>query len=155
VTIERLAFGLLAVLALLMGINVVGASERFGSATESFDGLTFELDHFEYTGPDQPVLFGVRVINPEPRDVEIIAFTFTMSANGHSVGGGESRPIEVVAGSSDAVFPQRGIVNDARYMERLDPSEPVDWLVFARVLVNVDDRLDPTWVNFSFRMVTE
>lgn len=153
-TIERLAFSLLAVLALLMGINVVGASERFGRATETFDELTFELDHFEYAGPDQPLNFGVRVINPKPRKIEIIAFTFTMSANGHSVGGGQSRPIEIVPGSSDAVFPQRGVLNDARYMEGLDPAEPIDWLVFARVLVRVDDRLDPTWINFSFRMVT-
>lgn len=137
-----------------MGINVVTASERFGEATESFDELTFELDHFDYAGPDQPANFGVRVVNPVARDVEIIAFTFTMSANGHSVGGGQSRPIEMVAATSDKVFPQRGVLNDARYMERLDPSEPIDWLVFARVLVNVDDRLDPTWVNFSFRMVT-
>ena len=153
-TIERLAFGLLAVVALVMGFNVLAASERFGRATESFDGLSFELDQFDYVAENQEVNFGVRVGNPNPRDVEISAFTFTMRANDHSLGGGESRPQSQVAGSSEAVFPLRGVINDVRYMERLDPAEPIEWLVLARVLVSVDERLDPIWINFSFRTVT-
>jgi hypothetical protein len=154
VTIERAALGLLVILALVMGVNAVGTSQRFGQATESFDQLAFELEQFEYVAADEVVTYGVRVINPVSREIEIVAFTFTMSANGHSVGGGQSRPMERLAGSSDVVFPQRGVVNDVRYMQRLDQSEPIDWLVFGRVLVNVDDRLDPTWINFSFRAVT-
>lgn len=152
--VERIALGLLIAFAALMGVNLLSAADRFTVAQKAYDELTFELEQFEYTNPTEPVRIRLRITNPVDQEIEVIAFELRILANGHSVGGAQVRPGELVPEDSSRSFRIEGSLDDVSFMQDIPPDSTIRWLVIARAQVRVDDALDPVWIDFSFRAET-
>jgi LEA14-like dessication related protein len=152
--LERIVLAVLAVLTLLFGYSLVVASERFGDATQTFDQVEFELIDFDYVRGERTVDFSMRVTNPAVNDLTVVYIEYPFIVNGVVAGGGDIRPGTVLEPGESHVFELQGRVNDMNYIERLDPDEPIRWLVTARMQVNVDERLDSEFIPFSFRSET-
>ena len=152
--IERTAIVLLTVLTIVLGYSLGVASFRFGDAAETFDGIEFDLADFSYTRQTTDVDFTIDVSNNGANDLKIVAVDYSFVVNGVLSGGGDARPGAVVPRSDVAPVGLQGRINDRSYVDGLDPSEPISWLVRGRMLIEVDDRVDAVWIGFAFRTET-
>lgn len=150
--VQRSAFGLLALLAVVLGINLVTASSRFTTAYDVYDQLGLELEHFQYTTPDAPVETTLRVTNPSGQTIDVIAIELRLNAGVHRVGGGELRPRAEFPPQHSAAYSIPININDRDYVQRLG-TDDIDWRVTGRIQVLLDEALDPVWIPFVVRYI--
>lgn len=152
--IERISFALLLLLSIPLAYNIVHASNRFGRATEAFDELEYRLGPVEFVDPAGPLQFTIDLVNGSSNRIDVIAVEFTLVADGSLVGGGSQRERTVIEPEGGAAIDLVGRINDQHVLQTALADGEVSWLVQARAQIQVDDDLDPTWQNFSFRTVT-
>ena len=153
--IERVAFAILAIITLLSRYTLAVATQRFGVATETFDGLEFELGEFRYERSMEDVEFTMTVANGGANELRIEGLEYSYVVSGVLAGGGDDLQADVAigAGQSESLL-LVGRITDSRYVDQLPQDESIRWLVRGRVLVNVDERLASTWIGFAFRTET-
>lgn len=154
--IERAAFAVLAVLALLSSYTLYVAASRFGDATDTFDQVEFELVDFTYERGSPEVEFTLSITNGGANDLRVVGFEYSYVVSGVLAGGGDDLDARttIESGESEEIV-LTGRITDTRYVNELPEDEPIDWLVRGRVLLDVDERLDNTWVGFAFRTESE
>jgi hypothetical protein len=152
VIVQRLAFGLLALLAIVLGVNLIASSSRFTTAYEVYDQLGLELEQFDYTDPDTPVATTLRVTNPSGQTIDVIAIELRLNAGVHRVGGGETRPEMEFRPQQSETFAIALNISDSRYVEQLGDGD-IDWRVTGRIHVQLDDSIDPIWIPFVVRYI--
>jgi hypothetical protein len=152
--VERIALAALALCSVFMGYSLFVAADRFGTATDAFDGVEIDFVDFRYERGQPAVDFSLDVANPSQNTIRVVAIEYSFVVNGVQAGGGDLRPGEQVEAEGIFRFGLQGRVADRTYVDGLEPDEPLEWLVLARMLVNVDERLDSTWFPFSFRAET-
>ncbi len=155
-TFPRIALGLLAVLAVVLGINLVSATDRFVTAYDAYDAVRLELTEFEYVNPDEPVRTVVTITNPTGITVEVRAIELKLNAGIRRVGGGEtridSRPSPQMAdtftlGPGEAQqFEVVLNIDDRTYVRDLGDIE-IDWQVTGRFMVKLDKGIDEEWIT--------
>ena len=155
-TFPRIALGLLAVLAVVLGINLVSATDRFVTAYDAYDAVRLELTEFEYVNPDEPVRTVVTITNPTGITVEVRAIELKLNAGIRRVGGGEtridSRPTQEMAdtftlGPGEAQqFEVILNIDDRTYVRDLGDIE-IDWQVTGRFMVKLDKGIDEEWIT--------
>lgn len=154
--IDRAAFGVLAVLAILSTYTLGVASMRFGDATETFDGVEFELVDFTFERGLSDVVFTMAVENGGGNPLQINGLEYSYVVNGVLSGGGDDLEIRSTIAPGETVeLVLDGRITDTSYVDRQPEDEPLEWLVRGRILINVDERLDSTWVVFAFRTETD
>ncbi len=154
--IERAAFAALAILALLSTYSLYVAAMRFGDATETFDGVEFELVEFSYERGSPDVAFVMAVTNNGVNDMRVTGLEYSWVVNGVLAGGGDDLEIRTVIEPGETVnLNLSGRITDTSYVDRLPADEAIRWLVRGRILINVDERMDSTWIGFAFRVETE
>ncbi len=152
--IQRVAFAILVLLAIVFGINLFSATARFIEVNQIYDTIDISLADFEYSGPRDDVIITLSVTNPADEAIEIISADLRFSANSHFVGGGGTRPnLTVPAGATEEIVIDANI-DDVEYMLQLDQEDEIRWLVLARMRISLDDDLEPIWIEFAFRTVT-
>jgi LEA14-like dessication related protein len=152
VTTQRIALGLLLVLAVVFGINLISSAGQFSTAYEVYDRLGLELEEFRYVNPDEPVTSVLRVTNPPNKEIEIIAIELRLNAGLRRVGGGETRPEQVLAPNESQSFAVRMAIDDRTYVRDIGlPDEQIDWRVSGRIQVRLAESLDPVWIPFVVR----
>lgn len=155
-TIPRIALALLGMLALVLGINLVSATNRFVTAYDAYDAVRLEMTAFEYTSPDDPVRTVVTIRNPTDITVEVRAIELKLNAGIRRVGGGETR-IETGAprekrdqftlGPGEAQeFEVILSIDDRTYVRDLGAVE-IDWRVTGRFMVKLDEDIDEEWIT--------
>jgi hypothetical protein len=153
--IERAALVILLTLNILSGYTLYVASSRFGDATESFDAIDFELESFAFERGSTDVRFQMSVGNGGPNTLQISGLEYSFVVSGVLAGGGDDlESTTVIEQDTSETLDLVGRVTDETYVERLPTDEPINWLVRGRILVNVDPRLDSTWIGFAFRVET-
>jgi hypothetical protein len=152
--IQRVAIGLLALLALVMGVNLVSATSRFVTAYDTYDRIALELTEFTYVDAQQPVETQFVVGNPTRQTVEVIAIELALSAGVHRVGGGELRTQDRLVPGSSKTYTIHLHIFDRDYMER-NITGDVDWRVRGRIMVQLDPAIEPEWIRFVVRYVPE
>lgn len=148
--VQRTALGLLVLLAVILGINLVTSSSRFTTAYDVYDQLGLELEQFEYTNPDEQIATSLRVTNPSGKTIEVIAIELRLNAGVHRVGGGELRPGVEFPPNHSAAYSIPLNINDSDYVERLG-SDEIDWRVTGRIQVLLDEAIDSIWIPFVVR----
>jgi hypothetical protein len=156
VTFPRIALGLLAVLAVVLGINLVSATDRFVTAYDAYDAVRLELTEFEYVNPDEPVRTVVTITNPTGITVEVRAIELKLNAGIRRVGGGEtridSRPTQemidtyTLAPGETQQFEVILNIDDRTYVRDLGDVE-IDWQVTGRFMVKLDKGIDEEWIT--------
>jgi hypothetical protein len=155
VRIERVAFAALALIALLSTYTLYVAANRFGDATETFDGIEFELGEFQYARQTDDVEFKMVVSNGGANELRVEGLEYSYVVSGVLAGGGDDLQADIAIGPSESKSLELdGRITDSRYVDQLPQDEPIDWLVRGRILVSVDERLDSTWIVFAFRTET-
>lgn len=152
-TPERICLGLLALIALVMSINYVGATGRFLDANRAYDGLALTLETFEFTSAQEPVGVAILVENPADTDIDVIALNITLRAGLQSVGGGEIRVNEVLPAGASRLFEVSARITDQNIVRQLEHSD-INWLIRGEIQVRVDEDLAPVWIQFSVRAIT-
>lgn len=155
-TLPRIALGLLGVLALVLGVNLVSATDRFVTAYDAYDKLTLELTDFQYASPDDPVRTVVTITNPTGITVEVRAIELKVNAGIRRVGGGETRIVSSAPQAErDRFTLQPGEsqqfevilnIDDKTYVRDLGDSA-IDWRVTGRFLVKLDEGIDEEWIT--------
>lgn len=155
-TFPRIALGLLAVLAVVLGINLVSATDRFVTAYDAYDAVRLELTEFEYVNPDEPVRTVVTITNPTGITVEVRAIELKLNAGIRRVGGGEtrigSRPSPEMTdtftlGPGEAQqFEVILNIDDRTYVRDLGDVE-IDWQVTGRFMVKLDKGIEEEWIT--------
>lgn len=151
---ERIALGVLALIALLMGVNYVSAASRFLDANRAYDGLALSLEEFSFTDADAPVIVELSVQNPSASDIDILALRITLRAGLQSVGGGEIYIDEVLPAGESTTYQVDARITDRNIVRRLE-GEEINWLLRGEIQVQLDDRVQPVWIQFSVRTITE
>jgi sporulation-control protein spo0M len=156
VTLPRIALGLLGVLAIVLGANLVSATNRFVTAYDAYDAVRLELVEFEYTSPDEPVRTVVTITNPTGITVEVRAIELRLDAGIRRVGGGETRiGREATAEQIEAFTLLPGEtqefeiilnIDDRTYVRDLGDAE-IDWRVTGRFQVKLDEGIDEEWIT--------
>ena len=154
--VPRIALGLLLVLAVVLGINLVSATNRFVTAYDAYDAVRLELTEFEYVNPDEPVRTVVTITNPTEITVEVRAIELRLNAGIRRVGGGETRIDTRPSHEMGDVFTldpgeaqQFDVVlniDDRTYVRDLGDGE-IDWQVTGRFLVKLDEGIDEEWIT--------
>jgi hypothetical protein len=153
--IERAAFATLAVITLLSSYTLAVAIQRFGDATETFDGIEFELGQFRYDRSSDDVEFTMTVVNGGVNELRILGLEYSYVVSGVLAGGGDDLQTDVAIGAGESQsLDLAGRITDSRYVDQLPLDESIRWLVRGRILVNVDERLGNTWIGFAFRTET-
>ncbi|CAN5301006.1 hypothetical protein BH23CHL1_BH23CHL1_05340 [soil metagenome] len=147
--VERLSLLLLALIAVVMGVNYVSASSRFLHANRAFQELTLELDSFTYRNPQSPVYYAITIGNPANTEVEVIAIRTTLHSGLQLVGGGEIRAAEVLATDESTTYEVTARISDVSLVERAESEGPIKWIVRGEVLVRLDLDMTPVWIQFS------
>ncbi len=155
-TLPRIALGLLGILAIVLGANLVSATNRFVTAYDAYDSVRLELTEFEYVNPDEPVRTVVTITNPTEITVEVRAIELKLNAGIRRVGGGEtridSRPSPEMAdiyklGPGEAQqFEVILNIDDPTYVRDLGDVE-IDWQVTGRFMVKLDEGIDEEWIT--------
>jgi hypothetical protein len=156
VTFPRIALGLLAVLAVVLGINLVSATDRFVTAYDAYDAVRLELTEFEYVNPDEPVRTVVTITNPTGITVEVRAIELKLDAGIRRVGGGETRigprPTQEMIDTytldpgESQQFEVLLHIDDRTYVRDLGDVE-IDWQVTGRFMVKLDEGIDEEWIT--------
>ena len=154
--VPRIALGLLGVLAVVLGINLVSATNRFVTAYDAYDAVRLEMTEFEYISPDEPVRTVVTITNPTEITVEVRAIELRLNAGIRRVGGGETRidsqPSPEMAdtytlGPGEAQqFEVLLNIDDRTYVRDLGSVE-IDWQVTGRFMVKLDEGIDEEWIT--------
>jgi sporulation-control protein spo0M len=156
VTLPRIALGLLGVLAIVLGANLVSATNRFVTAYDAYDAVRLELVEFEYTSPDEPVRTVVTITNPTGITVEVRAIELRLDAGIRRVGGGETRinrgstaeqieAFTLLPGETQE-FEIILNIDDRTYVRDLGDAE-IDWRVTGRFQVKLDEGIDEEWIT--------
>lgn len=155
-TFPRIALALLGILALVLGINLVSATNRFVTAYDAYDAVRLEMTEFEYTGPDDPVRTVVTITNPTGITVEVRAIELRLNAGIRRVGGGETRietraPQDIrdqftLAPGEAQQFEVILNIDDRTYVRDLGAVE-IDWQVTGRFMVKLDEGIDEEWIT--------
>jgi hypothetical protein len=156
VTFPRVALAVLGVLALVLGVNLVSATNRFVTAYDAFDAVRLEMTEFEYVSPDEPVRTVVTITNPTAITVEVRAIELKLDAGIRRVGGGETRierlaPREeqdrfTLAPGEAQRFEVFLNIDDRTYVRGLGDVE-IDWRVTGRFMVKLDEGIDEEWIT--------
>lgn len=152
-TVPRVALGLLALLAIVAGANLLVASNRFVSAYDAYDRLELTLGRFHYTTPDAPVETEFIVTNPSGERVTIREIELRLKLGVHDIGGGEVRPGSVLGRGESLAVPIDLAIDDKHYVR--EAAEPLDWQVSGRVQVQLNRAIDPVWIPFVVRYLPE
>ncbi len=154
-TVPRIALGILGVLAVVLGINLVSATNRFVTAYDAYDAIRLEMTEFEYVNPDEPVRTVVTITNPTEITVEVRAIELRLNAGIRRVGGGEAqvetRPSQETAdmftlGPGEAQqFEVILNIDDRTYVRGLGDAD-IDWQVTGRFRVKLDEGIDDEWI---------
>lgn len=150
---QNIALGILALLAILAGANMVVASNRFVAAYDAYDRLGLSLSKFHYTDPDTPVEAEFVVTNPSSEKITVREIELRLRLGVHDVGGGEIRPGTVLGPGESLTAPVTLAINDRNLIRRAD--EPLDWQVSGRVQIQLSPAIDPVWVPFVVRYLPE
>ncbi|HYI16915.1 MAG TPA: hypothetical protein VEX37_16065 [Thermomicrobiales bacterium] len=152
----RIALGLLGVLAVVLGINLVSATNRFVTAYDAYDAIRLEMTEFEYVSPDEPVRTVVTITNPTNITVEVRAIELKLNAGIRRVGGGETRidtrPSQEMADvytldpGEAQQFEVILNIDDRTYVRGLGDAE-IDWQVTGRFMVKLDKGIDEEWIT--------
>lgn len=155
-TFARVALGLLGVLAVVLGVNLVTAANRFVTAYDAYDAVRLELVEFEYIDPETPVRTVVTITNPTNITVEVRAIELKLNAGIRRVGGGETR-IETTASADKREQFTLGpgesqrfevILNiDDRTYVRDRADTEIDWRVTGRFMVKLDEGIEAEWIT--------
>lgn len=151
---RRIAVALLAVLAIALGINMVGASSRFVTAHDTYDRIEMELTTFRFTDSSIPIDTTFVVRNPTSRTIEVIEIELGLNAGIHRVGGGVARPVTEVPPGEMLSTPVDLIIFDRDYVDRQASGE-IDWRLRGRMMVRIDPDIDPEWIPFTVRYIPE
>jgi hypothetical protein len=156
VTIPRIALGILGVLAVVFGINLISATDRFVTAYDAYDAVRLELTEFEYVNPDEPIRTVVTITNPTEITVGIRAIELKLDAGIRRVGGGETR---IDSRSSQEMIDTFTLgpgeaqqfevilnISDRTYVRDLGDVE-IDWRVTGRFMVKLDKDLGEEWIT--------
>jgi sporulation-control protein spo0M len=156
VIFPRIALGLLGVLAVVLGINLVSATNRFVTAYDAYDAVRLEMTEFEYVSPDDPVRTVVTITNPTNITVEVRAIELKLNAGIRRVGGGETRidtrPSQEMADvytldpGEAQQFEVILNIDDRTYVRGLGDAE-IDWQVTGRFMVKLDKGIDEEWIT--------
>jgi hypothetical protein len=156
VTLPRIALGLLAVLAVAFGVNLVSATDRFVTAYDAYDALRLELTEFHYTSPDEPIQTVVTITNPTGITVDVHAIELKLNAGIRRVGGGETRIISsspadmrerfTLSPGESQQFDVTLNIDDRIYVRDLGDSD-IDWRVTGRYLVKLGKGIDEEWIS--------
>jgi len=156
VIFPRIALGLLGVLAVVLGINLVSATNRFVTAYDAYDAIRLEMTEFEYVSPDEPVRTVVTITNPTNITVEVRAIELKLNAGIRRVGGGETRidtrPSQEMADvytldpGEAQQFEVILNIDDRTYVRGLGDAE-IDWQVTGRFMVKLDKGIDEEWIT--------
>jgi hypothetical protein len=148
--------GLLAVLAVVLGINLVSATDRFVTAYDAYDAVRLELTEFEYVNPNEPIRTVVTITNPTGITVEVRAIELKLDAGIRRVGGGETRidtrPTQEMTdtytlGPGEAQqFEVILNIDDRTYVRDLGDVE-IDWQVTGRFMVKLDKGIEEEWIT--------
>lgn len=152
--VQRVAIGLLAVLSVLLGLNLIGATSRFVTAYDTYDRIEMELTQFDYIDPDTPIAATFVVRNPTNREIEVIEIELGANAGVHRVAGGTARPQTIVPAGGELTTPLDIVISDRDYVRRLGDGE-IDWRIRGRLMVKIDEDIEPDWIPFSVRFVPE
>lgn len=154
--LPRIALAILGVLALVFGINLVSATNRFVTAYDAYDAVRLELTEFEYTSPNEPVRTVVTITNPSEITVEVRAIELKLNAGIRRVGGGETRlepraPQEkrdqFTLGPGEAQQFEVFLNIDDRTYVRDRADAAIDWRVTGRFMVKLDEDIDEEWIT--------
>jgi hypothetical protein len=154
VTVTRVATAALAALAILLGINLVGATSRFVTAFEVYDRLEMRMPHFYYSDPDTPIATTFEVTNPTRQEVLLMEIELGLNAGVRRVGGGLTRPMTRLGPGETLSFDINLAINDRGYVRRLETDE-IDWRVRGRMQIQIEEGIDPVWISFIVRYLEE
>jgi hypothetical protein len=156
VTWPRAALAVLGILAIVLGINLVSATNRFVTAYDAYDAVRLELVEFDYTSPDEPVRTVVTITNPTGITIDVRAIELRLDAGIRRVGGGETRVTVPPPPEDRETFrldpgevQQFEIVlniDDRTYVRDLGNTE-IDWRVTGRFQVKLDEGIDEEWIT--------
>ncbi|HBY45640.1 MAG TPA: hypothetical protein PLR44_01030 [Thermomicrobiales bacterium] len=150
---RNLALILLAILAILAGVNILVASSHFVAAYDAYDRLELSLSQFHFTSPDDPVQTEFVINNPSGEQLTVLAIELRVQIGVHDIGGGEARPKTVLRSGESMTVPIELALNDKNYVRTAN--QPIDWRVSGRVQVQLKPQLDPVWVPFVVRYLPE
>lgn len=155
-TVPRIAMGMLAILAIVLGINIVSATNRFVTAYDAYDAVRLEMVDFQYTNPDEPIQTVVVISNPTGITVEVRAIELRLDAGIRRVGGGETRITRLssqetreqfsLAPGESQRFEVTINIDDATYVRSLGDSA-IDWQVTGRFMVKLDEGIGEEWIT--------
>ena len=147
-----LALTALAVLAVLLGINLLTATRRSVEAYAAYDELELTLESFEYSAPDEPVIVRIRVGNPTDDLLEITSLDLRIAAGVHTVGGGTIRETTLLEPHGSTVITVDAAIDDETYVAQLD-QQSIEWIINGRIQVQLEHG-EPTWIPFGTRYVS-
>jgi hypothetical protein len=156
VTLRRIAWMLLAALAVLASVNLFTGTRAFVNAYRVYDQMGLEMTRFDYVDPAAPVTIEMVVTNPTGETFEVKAFDMRLNAGVHRVGGGVlylTPPVRFPTGHRQS-FPMELHIDDEDYIERLTTPQ-VDWRVTGRVQVVLGPGIDPVWISFVVRQLPQ
>jgi hypothetical protein len=151
---SRVALALLAVLAVLLGYNLVTATSRYVATYEAYDRLALELERFDFAGPSAPVSITIGVGNPSGETLEIAELELTLRAGVHVVGGGQVIPKLRLRPDQRELFIISAAISDQHYVEQL-AGQAIEWQIGGRVLVRSARGAESEWITFGTRYITE
>lgn len=152
--VERLSMAILALLAVVLGVNYVSASSRFLDANRAYDELELELQSFQYRNPQSPVYYSIVIRNPADTSIDVMEMRTTLRAGVHLVGGGDVRIADTLSPGSEVTFDVAARINDVAVLERVETDGAIEWLIRGEVQVRFDESIEPVWVRFAVRTQT-
>lgn len=150
---ERIAVGVLALIAIVMGVNYVSAAARFLDANRAYDGLELSLEEFSFTNAESPVLVRLSVANPSGSDVDVMALRVTLRAGLQTVGSGEIYVDDRLLAGQSLTYRIDATIMDRNVVRRLQDEE-INWLLQGAIQVQLDEQVPPVWIEFSVRTIT-
>lgn len=153
-SVERIALSLLAIAALVLSVNYVSATTRFFAANQAYDLLEPSLQGFAFTGADDQVLVDFGISNPSDSDVTILQVRVTLRAGLQGVGGGSVQVHELLPAGASDVYRIEANISDRSFVRSLEGTE-ISWLLSGEIQVQLDPDIDPVWVDFRVRTVSQ
>lgn len=150
---ERIALGVLTLIAIVMGVNYVSATARFLDANRAYDGLTLALEEFSFVDAESPVPVAISVTNPSGSDIDVMSLRVTLRAGLQTVGNGEIYVEDRLLAGETLTYRIDATIMDRNVVRRLQ-DEPINWLLRGAVQVQLDERVPPVWIEFSVRTIS-
>lgn len=150
---ERIALGVLALIAVVMGVNYVSAAARFLDANRAYDGLELSLEEFSFTNAESPVLVRLSVTNPSGSDIDVMSLRVTLRAGLQTVGSGEIYVDDRLLAGQSLTYRIDADIMDRNVVRRLQDEE-INWLLRGAIQVQLDEQVPPVWIEFSVRTIS-